>query len=330
MKYKGVNLGGWLVLERWMTPSLFDGLRAKDEFGFMEELGAGAAARLERHRDNFITEEDIEWIAAHGLNAVRLPTPHWAFADTAPFVKCDTYIDWLMGMAAKHGIKVLLDVHTAPGSQNGWPHSGREGEIAWHKDKGNIAATIEFIREVAARYAQHPAILGIELLNEPHPSIPQDILLDFYRQGIDTVRRVAPDMTVVVSDAFRPDKWHKTFLADEPDVWLDMHLYRAFDEADKKLPVHKHIRKVQTDWQKLIHKVQKRLPVAVGEWSLGLDKRAFRGLDDFGRDKGLQAYGSAQRAVFEQSQGWFFWSYKTEDMAGWSYRTAHARGWVGK
>ncbi|MCY0903238.1 MAG: glucan 1,3-beta-glucosidase, partial [Firmicutes bacterium] len=33
-KIRGVNLGGWLVLERWMTPSLFAGLDAKDETDF--------------------------------------------------------------------------------------------------------------------------------------------------------------------------------------------------------------------------------------------------------------------------------------------------------
>lgn len=31
MMLQGVNLGGWLVLEKWMTPSLFDGTTAADE-----------------------------------------------------------------------------------------------------------------------------------------------------------------------------------------------------------------------------------------------------------------------------------------------------------
>ena len=30
-RLRGVNLGGWLVLEKWMTASLFDGLEATDE-----------------------------------------------------------------------------------------------------------------------------------------------------------------------------------------------------------------------------------------------------------------------------------------------------------
>lgn len=28
MKVKGVNLGNWLVLEKWMSPALFDGTTA--------------------------------------------------------------------------------------------------------------------------------------------------------------------------------------------------------------------------------------------------------------------------------------------------------------
>ena len=29
MKIKGVNLGNWLVLEKWMSPALFDGATIK-------------------------------------------------------------------------------------------------------------------------------------------------------------------------------------------------------------------------------------------------------------------------------------------------------------
>jgi glucan 1,3-beta-glucosidase len=41
-KLRGVNLGGWLVLEKWMTPSMFDGLQATDETSYCVELGASA------------------------------------------------------------------------------------------------------------------------------------------------------------------------------------------------------------------------------------------------------------------------------------------------
>lgn len=32
MYVKGVNLGNWLVLEKWMSPALFDGTTAEDEY----------------------------------------------------------------------------------------------------------------------------------------------------------------------------------------------------------------------------------------------------------------------------------------------------------
>ena len=41
-KLRGVNLGGWLVLEKWMTPSLFEGLAATDETTYCAELGGAA------------------------------------------------------------------------------------------------------------------------------------------------------------------------------------------------------------------------------------------------------------------------------------------------
>ena len=37
-KIKGVNLGGWLVLEKWMAPHLFDGTNADDEYYLPQEL----------------------------------------------------------------------------------------------------------------------------------------------------------------------------------------------------------------------------------------------------------------------------------------------------
>ena len=59
MRLRGVNLGGWLVLEKWMKPSLFEGLAATDETTWCAELGAQAPARLRAHWDSFITRADF-------------------------------------------------------------------------------------------------------------------------------------------------------------------------------------------------------------------------------------------------------------------------------
>ena len=68
---RGVNLGGWLVLEKWMTPSLFAGTEAIDEYTFMQT--PGAVEKIDQHRRSFITEADFKWLRKHGVNAIRIP-----------------------------------------------------------------------------------------------------------------------------------------------------------------------------------------------------------------------------------------------------------------
>ena len=48
MKIKGVKLGNWLVLEKWMSQELFDGLEAEDESAFYEDLSKEEAKRCGR------------------------------------------------------------------------------------------------------------------------------------------------------------------------------------------------------------------------------------------------------------------------------------------
>ncbi len=72
MKLRGVNLGSWLVLEKWMVPSLFEGLEATDETTWCAELGDKAAEKLRAHWNTFITREDFKWLAGVGINESRL------------------------------------------------------------------------------------------------------------------------------------------------------------------------------------------------------------------------------------------------------------------
>src|SRR5580704_4848533 len=72
-KLRGVNLGAWLVLEKWMVPDIYRGSDAPDEYSLCLALGDQAKSRLDRHRETFITAADFRWIRDRGLNAVRLP-----------------------------------------------------------------------------------------------------------------------------------------------------------------------------------------------------------------------------------------------------------------
>ena len=150
-RLRGVNLGGWLLLEKWMTPSLFQGLAAADETTWCAELGPGARKRLRDHWERFITRTDFDWLAGIGINAVRIPLGHWIFGppypyhpmygdNPHPFVEggidvLDRALDW----AAASGLKVILDLHAAPGCQNGLDNGGIRDVCEWHTREEYIA-----------------------------------------------------------------------------------------------------------------------------------------------------------------------------------------------
>lgn len=324
---RGVNLGGWMVLEKWITPSLFDGLNADDEFSFCEELKENKDETIAAHRLSFVTYDDFKWIREHGFNTVRIPVPYWVFGDVEPYVGCKNTLDFAFEAALEHDLMVIIDLHTARGSQNGQDHSGTKGRIDWHKDPANIDSTLEIIEKLTAAYAQSSNFVGIELLNEPSARIPHEILLDFYKRGYKSVRKYT-DAAVIFSDAYLPLDWAGDFDKSFNNILLDIHLYQAFGNVDQNLSMDQHIQKALKDWRRIINDTQGDIPVLVGEWSLGLDNHAFIGHDSHMTELAYKAYAAAQISTFSTAAGWCFWTYKTENMAGWSARDAIERGWI--
>ncbi len=117
MKIRGVNLGNWLVLEKWMDIRIFEGCEAEDETWLVRDLPEEELhRRIRKHRDTYVTEEDFAWIAEKGINLVRIPVPYFVFGDRKPFMGCIQYVDKAFDWAEKYGLKVMLDLHTVPGS----------------------------------------------------------------------------------------------------------------------------------------------------------------------------------------------------------------------
>lgn len=320
---QGVNLGGWLVLEKWIAPSVFKGTQATDEYSLCKELGlTEATKRLRQHRDTFITEEHLKAIAELGLSLVRLPVGYWLFEDVEPFVGGgDRYVERLLGWAQTYGLGVIIDFHAAPGSQNGWDHSGRSGAIRWH-ESSHKAASLAFIELISRRYGQHPNLIGIELLNEPHWEVPLSELVEYYQAGTEQVRRWChPGVATVVSDAFRPEQMSKALRRARLDVILDVHLYQLFTPEDRALDLSGHLHKTQGEWGKLLKRLTKHHDILVGEWSAAMSEL----YNDLGErqhnydSEAYQAYAHAQQRLFAQhGVSWTYWTARTEDGGVWS------------
>lgn len=313
-----------------MTPSLFAGMAARDEYSYCQEMDAVAAMRLRQHRDSFITEEDFQWLAEQGIEAVRIPVGYWLFGEAEPYVGTVEYLDKAFQWAEAHDIKVLISLHGSPESQNGHDHSGRIGPVGWHKDEKNVLATLDIIWRLAHHYADSPALLGISLLNEPSRDIPKRILQRFYRDAYDLIRaECGLDTWVVFSDGFQPWRWqlslHRLFYEN---VYIDSHQYQVFDEADKDMPAREHVRHTRDKVAAGLARMRWHHPVVVGEWSAALDPRSLAGLDALGQERALREYCQAQLAVYDGMDAWFYWSYKTESSGPWSFRDVIGRGWL--
>lgn len=116
---RGVALGGWLVLENFITPSVFTATgndAVVDEWTFGSLISKTKGQRiLQSHLDSFVSEDDFRQIAAAGLNHVRVPIGFWAFdvQGQEPYLKLNQWD--LMKQAAlwcaKYDLKMWVDLH---------------------------------------------------------------------------------------------------------------------------------------------------------------------------------------------------------------------------
>jgi glucan 1,3-beta-glucosidase len=357
-KVRGVNLGGWLVLEKWMTPSLFEGLKATDETTYCVELGAHAEQRLKQHWNSFITRDDFAWIASTGLNAVRIPLGHWIFGPDYPYHRSygeiahpfvqggidilDRAFDW----AEEFGLHVVLDLHAAPGCQNGFDNGGIKDVCEWHTKPEYLEHSLSVLERLAERYHNRPALHGIEVLNEPRWDVDTQLLQRYTTEGYYRIRKYcqAEQVAVVFHDGFRSFREYLGFLArpDFTNVIFDIHRYQCFERKDIDSDIYGHIEKTVVEWKHEADAIICDLQqwTYVGEWSLGLDLKvvslwaagpfnhALQAMDDFQQSVAYRAYASAQLATFEKYLGWFFWSYKTETTPAWCFRECVKRGWL--
>lgn len=314
----GVNLGAWLLLEKWMTPSLFKGIDAEDEYSFMQT--EGAAKKIEQHRKEFMKEEDWRWLSERGIMHVRLPVGYWVLHNDAPYKNARKYLDWAFKMAEKYNMKILIDLHGLKGSQNGTMHSGKIGPVEWKKFE---AENLAVLQELAERYRDSRALWGIEIINEPRIFGHYFALLGYYRKAYKMLRGVLrPGTLTVFQDGFVPpllsgSLWQRK---DYP-VAMDTHFYLILPErlGDRSPKGYDRFRKML--YATTIWLTQLSQPVIVGEWGSVLPQAMF---DRVPKKEHLPMLGGTikrQRKMYRNALATFYWSYKAEGRGMYHYRS---------
>ena len=173
---RGINLGNWLVPEGYMFK--FRRMHAPKEINVLIERLIGpedAKAFWDIFRENYVTEDDIRYLKAAGFNTVRVPLHYALFVD--PNVGPDDpsrydgpgyrLLDRVIGWCRTAGLKVIVDLHAAPGGQTGVNHDDGTGFPLVFYVPSYRRQTIDLWRHLAERYHDEPTVLGYDLLNEP-------------------------------------------------------------------------------------------------------------------------------------------------------------------
>lgn len=264
MPIRGVNLGGWLSVEPFITPSLFSNYKENqgvvDEYTLTKELGPSQAAKLlEKHYALFITEQDFKDVQAAGFDHVRIPFSYWAIT-TYPGDPYVPKISWRyllrsIEYARKYGLRVNLDLHALPGSQNGWNHSGRQGNIGWlNGDDGalNGQRSLDLHTQLSKFFSQpryKNVIVIYGLVNEPRMSaLSVDDVITWTTSAVDIVRNNGIQQLIAFGDGFLGlPKWQGKLQGIQGLV-LDAHQYVIFNPDQIKFSHQKKIQYACTGW----------------------------------------------------------------------------------
>ncbi|KAF2148363.1 glycoside hydrolase family 5 protein [Myriangium duriaei CBS 260.36] len=354
---RGLNLGGWLVMEPWITRSIFDKYQVVDEYTLAQKLGDDTLGVLQPHWDSWVTQEDINKIASYGFNMVRVPIGFWAFDNaglpykkgSAPYL--DKAIEW--ARQAQPPLKVVIDLHGAPGSQNGFDNSGQKMNTAqWQSQDSGAKRTLAVLQLLQSKYGDasyDDVVMGIELLNEPNSGeLDINQIKQFVIDGYNQQRNFSQSRVVVMHDAFKNTNYYNDFLTPSSspsanNIAIDHHEYQVFSPDQVALSTQGHLDRICS--QESVYNGANKWTF-VGEWSAAMTdcapylngfgigsryagnfttpskavgscdkKNLIKDWDQQMKDD-TRAFIEAQMDSYERNtRGWTFWNFKTENSA---------------
>ena len=138
VQLKGLNLGGWFIMEKWMCP--VDSGSMPDTYSIITKLDSrlfGVATEqslIRTYQTNWITTADLNNITNGGFNCVRVPVWWGNFYSitntTSSGWRSDAFavLDWLVTNCASRGIYVVIDMHGVVGGQSTSDTTGQQNQ----------------------------------------------------------------------------------------------------------------------------------------------------------------------------------------------------------
>ena len=307
LKLHGFNLGGWLHQESWMSPTLVNDPTATGgtRGAYQTEIDAILTQRFGRDVKNqlirdfqnaWITTIDLDNLAAHGVNLLRVPFSYLTLMEEDGTWKSDAdafdRLDWVVAQAWARGIYCILDFHSAQG--------GQDGSGFWSNPLYQDRA-VQIWQKVAARYVGNPAVAGYDLLNEPMGAAGST-QWNFVDRCYEAVRAIDPDHMVLVEAVWDLNALPKTTTYGWTNVSYSLHWYPWNQNSSQMMST------LESDMAKLQANTDlgvasgKVVPYNIGEFSYWDSPDVWR---------------RAMREFYQRNYSWTSWTYKTRNMGAW-------------
>jgi endoglucanase len=312
---KGLNLGGWFIMEKWMCP--LDSGSLPDTYSAITNLDrrfgvATEQSLIHTYQTNWITTGDLNNITNGGYNCVRMPVWWGNFYSitntTSSGWRPDafTVLDWLVTNCASRGIYVIIDMHGVVGGQSASDSTGWANQNQYWNSSLNQSQTAYMWTQLAAHYKGNSAVAGYDLINEPFGAPNTAAVWAVYTNLYTTIRAVDPSHMIIVEGTFGNWNWN---MLPSPSTYgwtnivYQMHEYQwgATNAAGIEAGADNQV----TDFH---NHLSWNVPDYVGEWN------------DLGF--GAACYAYSINAYDQAGISWSMWAYKaTHDLVpdGWGW-----------
>lgn len=163
---------------------------------------------------------DFKEIAAVGFDTIRLPVRFSAYAgEEEPYSLDERFmrkIDRAIDQATERGLNVIVDMHH---------YDELFGDPASHEDR-----FVGIWKQIAARYADRPASVLFETINEPHDKLTNNVVELMNKRVLAIIRETNPTRRVIVGGDF----WSGISSLEsfdppaDPNVIATFHFYEPF------------------------------------------------------------------------------------------------------
>lgn len=240
-------------------------------YNFASERKMGYWSTPRKGANFFNKTPSAEWFSAAkdvGIEFARLAPDKWQceqrdflIGDADAFQKIPSkdfqLLTSVLDDAHKNDVKVVITLLSLPGSRWRQNNEDRDDLRIWQDEKYKMQA-VQFWKSLALELKGHPAVIGYNILNEPHPELLEGIgdfrklnfdkwyksvkgsLADlnlFYQQIVKAIREVDQNTPIILDTGMYATPWAIQYLKpiDDANTLYSFHMYEPYAYTTKKI-----------------------------------------------------------------------------------------------